>query len=32
MPEPLVQPQVEEMNARYEISELQLAETTFRRP
>ena len=27
MPEPLVQPQVEEMNARYKISELQLAET-----
>ena len=27
MPEPLVQLQVEEMNARYKISELQLAET-----
>ena len=27
MPEPMVQLQVEEMNARYEIGELQLAET-----
>ena len=36
MPEPLVQLQVEEMNARYKISELQLAKTealdSFRRP